>query len=121
MNVCTLLICSTLVLAAGGKDPKAPITAALYPDADDEILSSMSTIEASFRTEQAQLKADCLRRDGYRCTLTGKVDGGSRDKVPGYIGTMLITHCAHILPFALRKFDERNVQRGKAPHYVPPF
>ncbi|KAL7627193.1 hypothetical protein AAE478_003969 [Parahypoxylon ruwenzoriense] len=98
------------MMAAGGKNPKTPITPALHSNEKDDIFSSTGTVEASFRKDQGLLKADCLRREGYRCALTGWVDGKSRNKVPGSEGEMVITQCAHILPFALRNFDEQSAQ-----------
>jgi len=84
------------VAAAGGKDPRTPVTPSPYPGAQRAILSAMSTIEPSFRKDQASLKADCLRRDGRRCVISGK--------------ERVRTRCAHILPFALRNFNEQNAQ-----------
>jgi hypothetical protein len=68
-------------------------------------------IEASSRKDQARLKAECLRRDGYRCALSGSVDGKSRNKVPSAeLSDIVKTQCAHILPFALRDFDDDQAQ-----------
>ncbi len=105
------LICSALVMAASGKNPKTPITPALHPNAKDV---------PSFRKDQGLLKADCLRREGYRCALTGMVDGKSRGEVPGSTGEMVITQCAHILPFAFRSFDEQSAIEVKRHPTVPP-
>ncbi|OAA55875.1 hypothetical protein SPI_08082 [Niveomyces insectorum RCEF 264] len=101
------------MMTAGGKQPQTPITSALFPDAEAEIEASMSTIQASFRRNQGRLKAACLQRDGYRCAITGKVDAHWTHKVPqtGRKGSR--TQCAHILPFALRNFDEENACEKK--------
>lgn len=112
------LVCSTLVMVAGGKSPKT--TPTLDPMAEDVILSSMATIEPSSRNDQGRLKADCLRRDGYSCALTRKVDGEFKDKVPGATGEIVLTQCAHILPFSLRKFDGQSAQEVKHHFAVPP-
>ncbi len=82
------------------------------PDAQDEIAQAVVDIEASSRLGQKLLKADCLRRDGYRRTLTNAPDRKSVQRhnliqVP--MGTRLAyTECAHILPFYLSRFDESH-------------
>ncbi|KAK1770066.1 hypothetical protein QBC33DRAFT_617379, partial [Phialemonium atrogriseum] len=96
--------------AAGGKNPKTPITPTLHPDAKDDILLSMATIEPSSINDQGQLTVDCLRREGYRCAVCGRVDGVWRSKVPECTVGMVRTQCAHILPFALGNFDEQSAQ-----------
>ncbi|KAK0718649.1 hypothetical protein B0T26DRAFT_831204 [Lasiosphaeria miniovina] len=101
------------MMGTGGKNPKTPITPSPRPNANNDILSSIATIEPSSRNDQRVLKADCLRRDGHRCALTGRVDGKSRGKVPGAAGWMVKTQCAHILPFALRNFDTQSAQEIK--------
>ncbi|KAK3940786.1 hypothetical protein QBC46DRAFT_312764 [Diplogelasinospora grovesii] len=99
------------IMAAGGKNPKTPITPSPYPGAKDAIPSSMSKIEPSFRKDQASLKADCLRREGYRCALTNKVDRNTKNQaLLGAGARTVLTQCAHILPFALRNFNEQNAQ-----------
>ncbi|KAI5868537.1 hypothetical protein GGS23DRAFT_35486 [Durotheca rogersii] len=46
--------------------------------------------------------------EGYRCALTGLVDTDSKDEV--LAGPYIPARCAHILPFALRRFDEQSAQ-----------
>lgn len=106
------------MLAAGGKSPKIPISASPHPDAEDEIMATMSTIEPSSRKDQRRLKAACLKRDGYRCAVSNTIDKtsklDSRLKIPGSAGERVRqTECAHILPFGLRNFDEQNSQEVK--------
>ncbi|KAI5865908.1 hypothetical protein GGS23DRAFT_359584 [Durotheca rogersii] len=62
----------------------------------DETVTILSGMEVSTRDEQRALKQNCLRRDGYRCMISGKFDLPSRqDELyhpnPGEIGkyTML--------------------------------
>lgn len=97
--------------ATGGKSPKTPPSVHIHPEARDEILSSMSTIESSSRNDQAELKASCLRREGYRCGISGSIDLKSKHLLPGSGGSFTVrTQCAHILPFSLRRFDEQSAQ-----------
>lgn len=92
----------------GTRAPRALFQATVPLAWHDEIEASMSTIEASFRTEQGRPKADCLRRDDYRCIVTGKVDWKSFAKLPSYTSLHVQSECAHILPFALGTFDEQS-------------
>ncbi len=97
-------------MAAGGKDPKTPITEPpLDEELNDEIQANLSTINPSSRRDQQELKLQCLRRDGYCCVVSGRVAGGFQHKVPSATEGSL-SHCAHILPFALRKFDPQYAQ-----------
>ncbi|KAI2626518.1 hypothetical protein GGR54DRAFT_637090 [Hypoxylon sp. NC1633] len=82
------------MMAAGGKSPRTPIP------------SMATTIKPSFRDEQASLKADCLRREDYRCALSRVLDENTENHPAAE--RMAKTHCAHILPFALRHFDDQN-------------
>ncbi|KAL7625683.1 hypothetical protein AAE478_004904 [Parahypoxylon ruwenzoriense] len=72
------------------------------------------------RDDQAAFKKKYLRRDGYCCLLSGKFDIPSRreelyHRNPGEIGTF--TQCCHILPFALRKFNEENAMEEEDNKY----
>ncbi|EZF30887.1 hypothetical protein H109_06327 [Trichophyton interdigitale MR816] len=58
---------------------------------------------------QAKLKNDCLKRDGYRCQVTGLWDRHSVETgkiVPEDERILAATEVAHILPFSLGSFDE---------------
>jgi hypothetical protein len=71
----------------------------------------MAEIEPSTRTDQKALKRKCLARDGYHCIATGKFDvlslrNGLYSRTAEERGGF--TQCCHILPFALRNFNEEN-------------
>ncbi|KIH86392.1 hypothetical protein SPBR_08483 [Sporothrix brasiliensis 5110] len=96
------------VNVAGGQSPE-PLSTPPSEGAEDAIDAGMSTINASTRAEQAVLRAECLRRDGYRCVFTGTWDFNSVDKgmampPPDYEAGPV--ECAHIIPFALGTFDD---------------
>ncbi|KAM0437515.1 hypothetical protein ACHAPT_001879 [Fusarium lateritium] len=97
---------------AGGQQPQTPVTPPYRPHAAAEIALAMTQIESSTRDGQANLKCACLRRDGYRCVWTEKFDRKSVEKgkvVDLPVGTRVVhTECAHVLPFALSKFDSKN-------------
>jgi len=102
------------VQIAGGKTPRVYVSAPTNPNAPDEIEEAMTEIESSSRNDQQKLKTDCLRRDGFRCVISGLYDRQSiRDHLvtPPAGNPSGGTECAHILPFALRKFNERNSQQ----------
>ena len=68
---------------------------------------------SSESNEQSKLKDDCLKRDDYRCVISGSVDKkwkrGHRNLYPQ--GTIVDnTECAHILPHALGTFDPNRPQ-----------
>jgi hypothetical protein len=73
----------------------------------DDILSTM--LESATRNEQGQLKVFCLKRDNYKCMVTGQYDLSA-------FGTILAvdsseptgyTQLAHILPYSIGKWTER--------------
>ncbi|KAL7944799.1 hypothetical protein V8C42DRAFT_325949 [Trichoderma barbatum] len=97
---------------AGGKQP---ITAPTNPVALEQIDLSMTEIEPSQR-EQGKIKRECLKREGFRCSISGHYDTSSvnEGKVilpPAERATA--TQCAHILPFALREFDANSALETK--------
>jgi hypothetical protein len=73
----------------------------------------MTWIELATRDEQKKLREDCLKRDGQRCVVTGLVNRAEFMAMPESSRVGLLADdvdCAHILPFALRKFDENDAQ-----------
>jgi hypothetical protein len=102
------------VAAAGGKQP--PITPSPNQSAQFAIELAMTSIEGSTRAGQAPLKEKCLRRDGGRCVVSGSIDRKVYPDLPpserrGFGKSN--TECAHILPFALSKLDDRNATHTK--------
>ncbi|OTA04343.1 hypothetical protein A9Z42_0049220 [Trichoderma parareesei] len=99
---------------AGGKQPD-PITQPSNPAAVEQIDLSMIELDPAQR-EQGRIKEGCLRRDGYRCLVTGSYDLRSlreRRIVPPTGASRAITQCAHILPFGLSSFDEADAVATK--------
>lgn len=94
-----------------------PICPSPSPDAAAGIQTLMAMVESSSRSRQAPLKALCLRRDGYRCALSGAPD--KKSVVDGRISRedrrLAATMCAHIIPFALRKLDENDELEVRGP------
>jgi hypothetical protein len=70
-----------LVHIAGGQQPE--LTPTPNPAAPLAIELAMTTIESSSRNGQSFLKQQCLRRDGYRCVVTGDFD---KVKTPNHLG-----------------------------------
>ncbi|KAK0724558.1 hypothetical protein B0H67DRAFT_550296 [Lasiosphaeris hirsuta] len=101
--------------AAGGKQP--PVTPSPNQSVAFEIELAMTQIEGSTRNPgQKSLKEECLRRDGNRCVVSGAIDSAAYANMPpgereGAGKTK--TQCSHILPFALRKFEEKNATHTK--------
>lgn len=63
--------------------------------------------KSSSHNQQKVLKETCLRRDGFRCTITGAADVAYkehvRDQVIGGPG-VAATEAAHIIPFSLGNY-----------------
>jgi hypothetical protein len=89
--------------------PSTELTPSLAEEAAEEIADAMQFIESSTRADQKLLNTECLRRDGFRCVFSGAYDRASHKaslvQVPAG-QTACHTECAHIIPFALGKFDE---------------
>ncbi|EEQ35017.1 hypothetical protein McanMca71_001785 [Microsporum canis] len=95
------------VQSSGGKTPAATQS----PCTDAQVQVDSLIMNPSTRNEQSKLKEDCLKRDGYRCKVTGFWDSKSvKDKqttIPkGDQHFRGDTEVAHILPFTLGNFDE---------------
>ncbi|KAK3371924.1 hypothetical protein B0H63DRAFT_282930 [Podospora didyma] len=101
--------------AAGGKQP--PVTPSPSQSAAFGIELAITQIEGSTRNPgQRWLKEQCLRRDENRCVLSGLIDSGVfKDMSPGERrgNKRTDTECAHILPFALSKLEEKNATQTK--------
>ncbi|KAI8720612.1 HNHc domain-containing protein [Fusarium sp. LHS14.1] len=95
---------------AGGQQPQSLITPPTYAQAAADIAASMSSLQLSTRRDQANLKRDCLRRDGYRCVYSGAYEYKATDELVDLPSDAfhIDTECAHILPFSLRRFDSRS-------------
>ncbi|KAF8459174.1 hypothetical protein BDZ91DRAFT_742365 [Kalaharituber pfeilii] len=79
--------------------------------AEEDVEEISSEIESVTRNDQAWLKAACLRRDGDKCAITGYYDvmqsfnsgdGRHEERITE------ITEVAHIIPFALGSFPEKQ-------------
>ena len=103
------------------RPPTSGISPSPHPEAHFEIEELMRDIESSSRNDQAKLKEACLRRDGFRCAITGVPDVVSVQKgriqeagqYPKY------TECSHILPFMLRSFDGDRAREVKLIRLIP--
>jgi hypothetical protein len=106
----TALCTDTLtVRASGGRTPTAIST---RPGDSDDVDDIASEITAQKR-DQAQLKAHCFARDNNCCMITGAYDAKIALKTLSDIerqnSTIADTEAAHIIPFSLATFDEREV------------
>ncbi len=70
----------------------------------------MALIAKSSRDEQHKLKKDCLARDGNQCAFTHLVDISQIHTNTDSQAFFSPTECAHILPFALRSFNEESAK-----------
>jgi len=69
-------------------------------------------LEPSSRKDQAELKRSCLRRDNYRCLITGMCDTDAPSEILSEEVEevrMAYTECAHIIPFSFGGFTESQV------------
>ncbi|PGH06116.1 hypothetical protein AJ80_08222 [Polytolypa hystricis UAMH7299] len=105
--------------AIGGKTP-APTRATLSETEEDISSLSTTSMGSSSRADQTTVQNACLKRDGYRCKLTGFFDRKSvkenvsvleaKEKAQARASS---TEAAHIIPFALGKFDEDNLKEAE--------
>jgi hypothetical protein len=82
------------------------------PGDSDDVDHVAATITPQKR-DQAKLKANCLARDNNRCMLTGIYEVLS--DVERQNITAPETEAAHIIPFSLAAFDEREVPLFPSP------
>lgn len=71
----------------------------------------MATIEQSSRRDQKRLRKQCLQRDGYQCVYSGWFDRHSVKEKRVLLpqgARWGNTECAHIIPFALGSFDDKD-------------
>lgn len=71
----------------------------------------MTTIEQSSRRDQKRLRKQCLQRDGYQCVYSGWFDRHSVKEKRVLLpqgARWGNTECAHIIPFALGSFDDKD-------------
>jgi hypothetical protein len=76
-------------------------------------------IQSPSRREQRTVKEDCLKRDGYRCVISGIFDYGSTIKhpdIPFDPDRRASTEASHIIPFALGSYEG---DAEKASFYSP--
>lgn len=93
------------------------------PDAAIDIPNLMVSLNSSSRSRQSVLKTLCLRRDGYRCVMSGAPDAWSHIQgrvsfTNGGLGTCE-TKCVHIIPFGIRDIDEDNAQEVRSRYIYP--
>ncbi|KAK5654003.1 hypothetical protein OQA88_7680 [Cercophora sp. LCS_1] len=96
--------------ASGGKAPPPISRPSIFANEDDEIEQTVASIEPS-RRDQTTLKRQCLRREGYQCIYTGYFDRRSvrnQEVTLPQKAKCGTTICAHIIPFALGNFHEKD-------------
>lgn len=82
-------------------------------NAELEIDAVVATIvQCPSRKEQQRLKTICLKRDGYRCVITGFYDyEATKVFSAAQIGSQIIdTELAHIIPYSVGKYDKNHDQ-----------
>ncbi|KAK3347063.1 hypothetical protein B0T25DRAFT_584124 [Lasiosphaeria hispida] len=97
--------------ASGGKAPPPISRPSIFANEGDEIEQAVAFIEPSSRRDQARLKRQCLRREGYQCIYTGCFDHRSVTNEEATLPQKAkcgSTECAHIIPFALGNFNEKD-------------
>ncbi|KAK3356781.1 hypothetical protein B0T25DRAFT_589270 [Lasiosphaeria hispida] len=100
---------------SGGKAPSPITRPSIFAGENNEIEQAVAFIEPS-RRDQTELKRQCLRRDGYQCIYTGWFDRRSVEKKSVTLpqeARCADTECAHIIPFALGNFDDKDSHETK--------
>ncbi|OPB43543.1 hypothetical protein A0O28_0098310 [Trichoderma guizhouense] len=101
------------MLIAGGKQPKSLTPS---PIVIPGLSAEESQNQLELRSDHTAAKQACLRRDNNRCIITGMIDDEYvRSLPPQRYGdlTSCTTECAHIIPFALSKFNQNSTQESE--------
>jgi hypothetical protein len=78
------------------------VTPSPLDEADDDIQEVPSDMDKlPTRSQQQKLKQRCLKRDGFRCMLSGLIDVNYHETQPSLIGGTGDTELAHIIPFSM--------------------
>ncbi|KAI3534466.1 hypothetical protein CSPX01_12083 [Colletotrichum filicis] len=96
---------------AGVVRSSASSTASPSPGAAASIAQLAASVQPSDRNQQPTLKSICLKRDGYRCAYTHVYDitNARGGRVVPPVGAFTSnTQLCHILPLALRRFDNAS-------------
>ncbi|KAJ5871705.1 uncharacterized protein N7529_004058 [Penicillium soppii] len=105
------------LLSKGGKTPVITPSPRTGFDNSAENLNSLDITPAS-RNDQGRLRRNCLRRDGYRCTITKSWSSYHDFPVGEPTG---ILQAVHILPFALGSFTNDDERRRTSEVWVNIF
>ncbi|PWY92227.1 hypothetical protein BO70DRAFT_357361 [Aspergillus heteromorphus CBS 117.55] len=101
-------------LRAHSKTPSITISARFgVEDSIENIAAALD--EPAARKDQTWLKTACLRRDDYKCCLSG-----ARDPAHKRNSTEIIdrTNCAHIIPFCIGNWTNETEQNAVAKIWV---
>lgn len=80
---------------------------------ESAIITPSERVNKPFETlADTCMKDACLARDGFKCTVTGRLDEEhvSEEDETSLIGA---TECAHIIPFSLAKWKDKPERRAK--------
>ncbi|KUL81969.1 hypothetical protein ZTR_10714 [Talaromyces verruculosus] len=104
------LLNALLIRRASGKTPS--VTPSPF-ETPDEVAQNM---EASVPRQQSIIKKRCLKRDWYRCMISGQLDSTSRAKFPDmsdddWYDLAGPTNATHIIPYRLGKYDDSDDEK----------
>ncbi|CAG8910015.1 unnamed protein product [Penicillium egyptiacum] len=88
----------------------------LHDDAESLInglLAPMRTLRSSGEplARESRPSEECLKRDGYKCVITGEFDLSSPNLKVGI--RRALTECAHIIPFSLGTWKDEKDRKAK--------
>ncbi|KAL7788522.1 hypothetical protein V8C43DRAFT_323756 [Trichoderma afarasin] len=101
------------LLIAGGKQPKSLTPS---PIVIPGLTAEESQNQLELRSDHTALKQACLRRDNNRCVITAMIDDEYVRSLPPQRHedlTSCTTECAHIIPFALSKFNQNSTPESE--------
>ncbi|KAL1855583.1 hypothetical protein Plec18170_004304, partial [Paecilomyces lecythidis] len=106
---CAINLCTAILIPMKARGPSSSVTHSPFQESGiditfEEVASMM--IQSSSRRDQPKLKTLCLKRDSYRCVVTGYFDKSARGKFSSEMleGRLMNTELAHIIPFSLEKY-----------------
>lgn len=100
------------------------IEVSLVDSAREQAEELGSNMESASSSRQASLKKKCLRRNGYKCAITGYIDGAlylntTSPEEPQNTIRSRQTHLSHIIHVCIGSFQESEVCFSYDCYYSP--
>ncbi|KAJ9227116.1 hypothetical protein DTO027B5_876 [Paecilomyces variotii] len=105
---------TSILLPMKARAPTPTITPSPFPDNDEAVEAVAELMDRSpSRNVQKWLKERCLRRDNYRCMVTGIIENSAAQGAPpsAYTGS---TELSHIIPLSIGSWEDKKTDHKVA-------